>query len=147
MALAWNAGWVNSPRGFKSRILRCCGVTARRLHSQDQRAPADGVLRRGMSRIVAVIWHALFSIVAGIGYFLFVLPRWWELSGDWSHTLGTVMRIVTGALIGLAALPVVFTWLRTRRAEYGTPELALRLRMCSIVLHALAGVLIIGTAI
>jgi hypothetical protein len=24
MALAWNAGWVNSPRGFKSRILRCC---------------------------------------------------------------------------------------------------------------------------
>lgn len=22
MALAWNAGWVNSPRGFKSRILR-----------------------------------------------------------------------------------------------------------------------------
>jgi hypothetical protein len=100
-----------------------------------------------MSRIVAVIWHALFSILAGVAYFFFVLPRWWELSGDWSHTLGTVMRIVAGALIGLAALPVVFTWLRTRRPEYGTPELALRLRLCSIVLHALAGVLIIGTAI
>jgi hypothetical protein len=100
-----------------------------------------------MSRIVAVIWHASFSILAGIAYFLFVLPRWWELSGDWSHTLGTVMRIVAGALIGLAALPVVFTWLRTRRPEYGTPELALRLRLCSIVLHALAGVLIVGTAI
>src|ERR1700758_4198432 len=108
---------------------------------------ADGVLRRGMSRIVAVIWHALFSILAGVAYFFFVLPRWWELSGDWPHTLGTVMRIVTGALIGLAALPVVFTWLRTRRPEYGTPELALRLRLCSIILHALAGVLIIGTAI
>ncbi len=22
MALAWNAGWVNSPRGFNTRILR-----------------------------------------------------------------------------------------------------------------------------
>src|ERR1700741_5231622 len=100
-----------------------------------------------MSRIVAVIWHALFSILAGVGYFFFVLPRWCELSGDTSHTLGTVMRIVVGTLIGLAALPVVFTWLRTRRPEYGTPQLALRLRLCSIVLHALAGVLIIGTAV
>src|ERR1700758_492979 len=108
---------------------------------------ADGVLRRGMSRIVAVIWHALFSILAGVVYFFFVLPRWRELSGDTSHTLGTVMRIVVGTLIGLAALPVVFTWLRTRRPEYGTPQLALRLRLCSVVLHALAGVLIIGTAI
>ena len=27
MALAWNAGWVNSPRGFKSRILRRSGAT------------------------------------------------------------------------------------------------------------------------
>jgi hypothetical protein len=100
-----------------------------------------------MSRKVAVIWHAVFSILAGIAYFFFVLPRWWELSGDWSHTLGTVGRIVAGALIGLAALPVVFTWQRTRRPEFGTPELALRLRLCSIALHALAGVLIIGTAI
>ena len=100
-----------------------------------------------MSRIVAVIWHALFSIAAGVLYFLFVLPRWWELSGETSHTLGTVLRIVTGALIGLAALPVVFTWLRTRRPEYGTPQLALRLRLCSIVLHVLAGALIVGAAI
>jgi hypothetical protein len=100
-----------------------------------------------MSRIVAVIWHALFSILAGVGYFFFVLPRWWELSGETSHTLGTAMRIAAGALIALAALPVVFTWLRTRRPEYGTPQLALRLRLCSVVLHALAGVLIIGTAI
>ena len=100
-----------------------------------------------MSRTVAVIWHALFSIAAGVLYFLFVIPRWWELSGVTSHTLGTVLRIVAGALIGLAALPVVFTWLRTRRPEYGTPQLALRLRMSSIVLHVLGGVLIIGTAI
>ncbi len=100
-----------------------------------------------MSRTVAVIWHALFSIAAGVLYFLFVLPRLSELSGETSHTFGTILRIVAGALIGLAALPVVFTWLRTRRPEYGTPQLALRLRLSSVVLHVLGGMLIIGTAI
>ena len=100
-----------------------------------------------MGRTVAVVWHALISVVAGIVYFFFVLPRWWELSGQTSHTLGTVMRIVAGALIALAALPVVLTLLRTRRPEYGTPQLALRLRVCSIVLHVLGGVLIIGAAV
>jgi hypothetical protein len=100
-----------------------------------------------MGRTVAVVWHASFSIAAGVGYFFFVLPRWPELVGDTSHTLGTVLRIVTGALIGLAALPVVFTLLRTRRPELATPQLALRLRTSSIALHVLAGVLIIGTAI
>lgn len=100
-----------------------------------------------MNRTVAVVWHASFSIAAGVLYFFFVLPRWWELSGDTSHTLGTALRIVTGALIGLAALPVVFTLLRTRRPEFGTPQLALRLRTSSIGLHVLAAVLILGTAI
>ena len=100
-----------------------------------------------MSRKVAVAWHASFSIVVGVLYFFFVVPRFPELMGDTSHTLGTVLRIVTGALIGLAALPVVFTLLRTRRPELGTPKLALTLRTSSIALHVLAGVLIIGTAI
>jgi hypothetical protein len=100
-----------------------------------------------MSRTVAVVWHASFSIAAGVVYFFFVLPRWPELLGDTSHTLGTALRIVAGALIGLAALPVVFTLLRTRRPEFGTPRLALTLRTSSIALHVLAGVLIIGTAI
>ena len=100
-----------------------------------------------MGRTVAVVWHASFSIAAGVLYFFFVLPRWPELLGETSHTLGTVLRIVTGALIGLAALPVVFTLLRTRRPEFGTPQLALTLRTSSIALHVLAGALIIGTAI
>jgi hypothetical protein len=100
-----------------------------------------------MSRKVAVAWHASFSIVAGVLYFFFVLPRFPELTGVTTHTLGTVLRIVAGALIALAALPVVFTLLRTRRPELGTPQLALSLRMSSIVLHVLAGVLIVGTAI
>ena len=100
-----------------------------------------------MRRWVAVLWHASFSCIAAALYFLFVLPRWWELTGVTTPTLGTVMRIVTGALIGLAALPVVFTLLRTRRPEFRTPLLALRLRTASIALHIVAGVLIIGAAI
>lgn len=100
-----------------------------------------------MGRTVAVIWHGSFSIAAGVLYFFFVLPRTPELLGDISPTLGTVLRIVVGALIGLAALPVVFTLLRTRRPEFGTPQMALNLRTASIALHVLAGVLIIGTAV
>lgn len=100
-----------------------------------------------MGRTAAVIWHASFSIAAGVLYFLFVLPRTLELLGDTSHTLGTALRIATGALIGLAALPVVFTLLRTRAPEFGTPKLALNLRTVSIALHVLAGVLIIAAAI
>ncbi len=100
-----------------------------------------------MRRRFAVIWHASFSIIAAGWYFFFVLPRWWELTGTTSHTLGTVGRIVAAVLIGLAALPVVFTLLRTRKPEYRTPQLALTLLVASIVAHVLAGVLIAGTAI
>jgi len=100
-----------------------------------------------MGRTVAVIWHASFTIAAAVLYFFFVLPRTPELLGQTSPTLGTVLRIVCGAVIGLAALPVVFTWLRTRKPEYGTPALALRLRITAIALHVLAAVLIIGCAV
>jgi hypothetical protein len=100
-----------------------------------------------MGRKAATLWHVTFSIVAGLLYFGFVLPRWWELMGDTSHSLGTVARIVAGVLIALAALPVVFTMLRDRKPEYGTPQLALTLLTSSIVAHVLAGVLIVGTAV
>lgn len=100
-----------------------------------------------MGRKVAIPWHASFWIGAGVLFFFFVLPRWPELMGDTTHSLGTALRIVTGALIGLAALPVAFTLLRSRKPELGTPQLALSLRIASIVAHVLAGVLIIGTAI
>jgi hypothetical protein len=100
-----------------------------------------------MGRKAAVVWHATFSVVAGVLYFFFVLPRWPELMGDTSHTLGTVVRIVAGVLIALAALPPAFTLLRARKPEYGTPQLALTLQTSSIVAHVLAGVLIVGTAI
>jgi hypothetical protein len=100
-----------------------------------------------MGRRIAILWHASFFVGAGVLYFFFVLPRWLELMGETTHSLGTALRIVTGALVALAALPVVFTLLRTRKPELGTPQMALSLRVKSIVAHVLAGVLIIGTAI
>ncbi len=100
-----------------------------------------------MRRRAAIFWHAALSLAAGVLYFCFVLPRWWELMGDTSHGLGTAARIATGVLIALAALPVVFTLLKSRRPEFGTPALALTLRTSSVVAHVTAGVLIVGTAI
>jgi hypothetical protein len=100
-----------------------------------------------MGRTAATLWHATLSIAAGVLYFFFVLPRWPELMGDTSHALGTALRIVAGVLIALAALPVVFTLLRARKPEYGTPQLALTLQTSSVVAHVLAGALIVGTAI
>jgi hypothetical protein len=100
-----------------------------------------------MGRSSATFWHVTFSIIAGVLYFFFVLPRWPELMGDTSHTLGTALRIVTGLVIALAALPVLFTLQRARKPEYGTPQLALTLQTSSIVAHLLAGLLIVGAAI
>jgi hypothetical protein len=100
-----------------------------------------------MRRWIAILWHASFLVIAGGLYFFFVLPRWYELTGEWNSTLGTAMRILCAVLIGLAALPVVFTWLRSRKPEYGTPQLALTLRVGSIALHVLAALLIAGAAV
>jgi hypothetical protein len=100
-----------------------------------------------MGRKLAIIWHASFSILAGIGFYFAVLPRTPELMGQVSHGLGTTARIGCGILVGLTALPVVFTLLRTRNAESGTPKPALTLQTGSIVAHLLAAVLIVGTAV
>ncbi|WP_304111746.1 hypothetical protein [Mycolicibacterium bacteremicum] len=100
-----------------------------------------------MRRGIASLWHASSLVIAGALYFLFVLPRWYELTGQWPATLGTVMRIVCGVLVVLTALPVLLTLRRTRRPELGTPTLALQLRVWSIVGHVAAGVLILGAGI
>lgn len=100
-----------------------------------------------MRRGVLVGWHALSFILAGCLFFFFVLPRWPELAGDVSHTWGTVLRVITGVVLALTALPVVFKLLKSRRPEFGTPELALGLRRWSIAGHLLAGLLILATAI
>ncbi|MGV0750580.1 hypothetical protein [Mycolicibacter minnesotensis] len=100
-----------------------------------------------MSRTVATVWHASLSTLAAILYFLFVLPRWWELTGFSPHVLGTVMRVLLGLLVGAMALPVAAVLKQSRKPEYGTPQLALSLRTGSIVAHLVAAVLIAGTAV
>ncbi|MEB3022093.1 hypothetical protein [[Mycobacterium] crassicus] len=100
-----------------------------------------------MSRTVTTVWHASLSTLAAILYFLFVLPRWWELTGFAPHTLGTVIRILLGLLIGATALPVLSALKQARKPEYGTPQLALTLLTGSIVAHVAAGSLLVATAI
>lgn len=100
-----------------------------------------------MRRWIAIAWHASFLALAAALYVLFVLPRWFELTGAWPVGLGQPLRIVDGVLIGLAALPVLFTYLHTRKPEFGTPQLALTLRLASVVLHVTAGVLIVAAAV
>ena len=41
-----------------------------------------------MGRRVTSFWHAALSVLAGVLYFFFALPRWPELMGDTSHGLG-----------------------------------------------------------
>ncbi|CAJ1505259.1 hypothetical protein MU0083_003647 [[Mycobacterium] kokjensenii] len=100
-----------------------------------------------MSRTVATVWHASLSALAALLYFLFVLPRWWELTGFAPHTLGTVMRILLGLLIGATAVPVSAALKQARKPEFGTPQLALSLLSGAAVAPLVAGTLILGTAI
>jgi hypothetical protein len=84
-------------------------------------------------------------VVGAVLYFLFVIPRWWVLTGDFPTTLGTAGRIAAGVPIALAAIPVMVVL----KGSLGTrvPELALRLRAWSAVLHVVAGVLVLAAAI
>lgn len=91
--------------------------------------------------------HAALSLIAGLLFFFFALPRWPELNGATGHAFGTAMRIVTGVLLAAAGVPALLSWRRTRRPEFATPQLALTLRAASFTGHFLAGALIIGTAI
>jgi hypothetical protein len=100
-----------------------------------------------MRRGILVGWHAVSFTLAACLYFFFVLPRWPELMGQTSHTLGVVLRIGAGVLVAAAALPVVFDLVKQRRPEFGTPQLSLTLHFWSIVGHVLAGVLIAGASI
>ena len=100
-----------------------------------------------MQRRAATTLHLALSVLGAILYVLFVLPRWWVLTGDFPGTLATVGRVAAGIPIALAAIPVVLSLRQSIKPELGTPELALRLRAWSAVLHVAAGVVIILTAI
>jgi len=100
-----------------------------------------------MQRRAATTLHLALSVVGAVLYLLFVLPRWWVLTGDFPDTLATVGRLAAGVPIALAAVPVVLHLRQSITPESDAPELALRLRAWSAVLHVVAGVLIILTAI
>lgn len=100
-----------------------------------------------MGRRAARALHLGLSTLGAALYFLFIIPRWWVLTGDVPATLGTVGRIVAGVPIAAAAVPVMLALQRSLTSDPKPPELALRLRAWSAVLHVVAGMLIIVTAI
>lgn len=102
---------------------------------------------RRTATIVLTSSHAALSLIAGLLFFFFVLPRWPELNGATGHAIGTGLRILAGLLLAAAGVPALLSWRRTRGPEFATPQLALTLRAAAFTGHFLAGALIIGTAI
>jgi len=100
-----------------------------------------------MQRRAATALHlGLFGIGAAL-YIVFVLPRWWVLTGDLPNTAAMVGRIAAGVPIAAAAVPIMLNLRRALQPGFRTPELALRMRAWSAVMHVLAGILIILAAI
>ena len=98
-----------------------------------------------MGRPAAIRLHAALSLLGLALYVVFVIPRWWVLTGDIPPTAATAGRIAAGLPIALGAVPV---WLVLQGSlNSGLPELALRLRAWSGMLHVVAGVLIVLTAV
>lgn len=94
--------------------------------------------------------RALHLALFGLGallYIVFVLPRWWVLTGDIPRTLATAGRIAAGIPIALAAWPVMQILKTGLAATPRPPELALRLRAWSGLLHVVAGALILLAAV
>jgi len=100
-----------------------------------------------MSRRAATALHLALFLLGVVLYVVFILPRWWVLTGDIPSTLATAGRLAAGLPIGLAALPVWTMLQQALTPKARTPELALRLRAWSAVLHVVAGVLILLAAI
>ena len=100
-----------------------------------------------MGRRAATALHLTLILIGAVLYALFVLPRWWVLTGAMPATLATVGRIAAALPIGAAAAPVWLELQRSLRASAATPELALRLRAWSGALHLIAGALILLAAI
>lgn len=100
-----------------------------------------------MGRRAARALHLALSMIGVVLYFLFVIPRWWVLIGDIPATLATAGRIAAGIPIAAAAVPVALSLKNSLRPASPIPELALRLRAWSAVLHVVAGALIAVTAV
>lgn len=95
-----------------------------------------------MGRTTVITMHIVMWAIAAVLFGVFVLPRWWELTGVFTHSLGTVMRIITGVCLLAAAVLVVVLLLPARRSAT-TPHLAVILRVWAAVTQALAGALVV----
>lgn len=100
-----------------------------------------------MTRRAATALHVTLILIGALLYFLFVLPRWWVLTGGIPSTLATTGRIAAGVPIALSAVPVVLLLQRSIEPTQSTPELALRFRAWSALLLAVGGALILVCAI
>jgi len=100
-----------------------------------------------MRRRAARVTHLALFTVGVVLYVVFVIPRWWVFTGDIPATAATFGRVITGLPIVAAAVPVVLTLQRSLKDESLLPALALRLRAWSAVLHVIAGMLIVVTAV
>lgn len=100
-----------------------------------------------MGRRAATALHLGLILLGAVLYVVFVLPRWWVLTGDVPTTLATAGRIAAALPVGAAAVPVWLTLQQSMKPSLQTPELALRLRAWSAVLHVAAAVLIMLAAI
>ena len=100
-----------------------------------------------MPRRAATTLHLALTLLGAALYIVFVLPRWWVLTGDVPSTPAAIGRIAAGVPIALAAVPIMLNLRQALQPGLHTPELALRLRAWAAVLHGVAGVLIILTAI
>ena len=100
-----------------------------------------------MQRRAATALHlALFGVGAAL-YIVFVIPRWWVLTGDLPNTAAVVGRIAAGLPIAAAAVPIMLNLRRALQPGFRTPELALRMQAWSAVLHIVAGALIVLAAV
>jgi len=100
-----------------------------------------------MGRRSAQALHLGLLLIGVLLYIVFVLPRWWVLTGDIPSSLATAGRIATGIPIAAAAVPVLTILRQSLGRKVTAPELALRLRAWSAVLHVVAGALILLAAI
>jgi hypothetical protein len=100
-----------------------------------------------MTRRAAIALHVTLILIGALLYFLFVIPRWWVLTGEIPNTLATTGRIAAGVPIAMAAIPVVLTLQRSIEPGAHSPEFALRLRAWSALLLGIAGALILIAAI
>lgn len=100
-----------------------------------------------MGRRGAKALHLALFLVGVVLYVVFVLPRWWVLTGDIPTAVATAGRIAAGIPIALAAMPALSILRLALSRKAKTPELALRLRAWSAVLHVVAGALILVTAV